>query len=44
MFKKNQKQKIAELMKANKYADAFKYFGKAIRENTKDGDHLNKHN
>ncbi len=40
----NYKQKIAELMKADKYADAFIYCGKALRENTNDGDHLNKHN
>lgn len=32
----NYKQKIAELMKADKYADAFMYCGKALRENPND--------
>lgn len=34
----NYKQKIAELMKADRYADAFIYCGKALRENPHDED------
>lgn len=33
---KNHKQKIAELMKADNYAEAFIYCGKALRENPND--------
>lgn len=38
MFMENYKQKIAELMKADKYTDAFIYCGKALRENPYDSE------
>lgn len=40
----NHKQKIAELMKADKYADAFIYCNKLLCENIQVEDQLNKHN